>query len=71
MSYRGVLNWGLMACAETVPRASVLADAIPIALDELLEAAGLDPAVPVGVAPGRARRRPSRRATPRTALPTG
>ena len=53
MSYRGVLNWGLMACAETVPRLADLARYIPDALDELSVAAGLEPAVPVGVAPGR------------------
>jgi diacylglycerol O-acyltransferase / wax synthase len=57
MSYRGVLNWGLMACAETVPRVRELAGYIPEALDELLAAAGLGPASAVGVAPGRARRR--------------
>ena len=56
MSYRGVLNWGLMACAETVPRLRDLASYIPEALDELLAAAGLGPAVPVGVAPGVPRR---------------
>ncbi|MGO9344757.1 MAG: WS/DGAT/MGAT family O-acyltransferase, partial [Acidimicrobiales bacterium] len=46
MSYRGVLNWGLMACRETVAGADEIADAIPEALDELLAAAGL----PSGVA---------------------
>jgi WS/DGAT/MGAT family acyltransferase len=61
MSYRGVLNWGLMACAETVPRVAALASYIPEALDELLRAADLAPAAPVGVAPGRpARRRATR-----------
>ena len=60
MSYRGVLNWGLMACAETVPRVADLASYIPDALEELLSAAELAPATPVGVAPPRARkRRPS------------
>ena len=29
MSYRGVLNWGLMACAETVPRVADLAPTSP------------------------------------------
>jgi diacylglycerol O-acyltransferase len=53
MSYRGVLNWGLMACAETVPRLSALAAYIPDALDELLAAAKLAPGKPVGVAPSR------------------
>ena len=54
MSYRGVLNWGLMACAETVPGVDDLATYFPAALDELLLAAGLEPATPVGVARGRA-----------------
>jgi diacylglycerol O-acyltransferase / wax synthase len=53
MSYRGVLNWGLMACRETVAGADEIALAIPEALDELLAAAGLPAAVAVGVAPGR------------------
>jgi diacylglycerol O-acyltransferase / wax synthase len=48
MSYRGVLNWGLIACAETVPGLASIADAIPEALDELRSAAGLTPATPVG-----------------------
>ena len=50
MSYRGVLDWGFMACRETVPALRRLADYVPAALEELLEAAGLEPAVPVGVA---------------------
>lgn len=54
MSYRGVLNWGIMACRETVPRAAEFASYIPAALDELLASAGLDPATAVGVAPGSA-----------------
>jgi hypothetical protein len=53
MSYRGVLNWGLVACAETVPRLSQLAQYIPDAIEELAAAAGLDPTHPVGVAPKR------------------
>ena len=53
MSYRGVLNWGLMACAETVPRLADLALYIPDAIDELASAAKLAPTRPVGVAPGR------------------
>jgi diacylglycerol O-acyltransferase / wax synthase len=53
MSYRGVLNWGLMACAETVPRLAQLAQYIPDAIEELASAAGLDPTRPVGVAPKR------------------
>lgn len=52
MSYRGTLNWGIMACRETVEGAHDLADAIPAALDELMLAAGLPPATPWGVAPG-------------------
>ena len=56
MSYRGVLNWGLMACAETVPGLDALASYIPEALDDLLRAADLAPATPVGVAPARPRR---------------
>ena len=35
MSYRGVLNWGLLACAESVPGLDRIAAAIPEALDEL------------------------------------
>ncbi len=53
MSYRGVLNWGLMACRETVAGADEIAEAIPDALDELLAAAGLPRAAVVGIAPGR------------------
>ena len=53
MSYRGVLNWGLMACAETVPRLADLAAYIPDALAELAAAAEVGPVTPVGVAPGR------------------
>ncbi len=56
MSYRGVLNWGLMACRETVPGLGLLADAIPRALDELLASSGLEPATPVAVAAGPRRR---------------
>jgi WS/DGAT/MGAT family acyltransferase len=44
MSYRGVLNWGFMACRETVPRVGELAGYVPAALDELLASAGLEPA---------------------------
>jgi len=42
MSYRGALYWGIMACPETIPMVDDLTDAVPVALDELLEAAGLD-----------------------------
>ncbi|HEY7947434.1 MAG TPA: wax ester/triacylglycerol synthase family O-acyltransferase [Acidimicrobiales bacterium] len=44
MSYRGVLNWGLIACAETVPDLDSIADAVVESLDELRSAAGLTPA---------------------------
>ena len=44
MSYRGVLYWGIMACPETIPRVWHLAAYIPLALDELLAAVGLEPA---------------------------
>jgi diacylglycerol O-acyltransferase len=70
MSYRGVLNWGLMACAETVPRLADLARYIPDALDELATAAGVGPVAPVGVAPGRARPRPVVGSAERTPQPT-
>ena len=46
MSYRGVLNWGLMACRETVAGADEIAEAIPAALDELLAAGGPGQRVP-------------------------
>jgi diacylglycerol O-acyltransferase len=45
MSYRGVINWGFIACTESVPGLEQIAAAIPHALDELRTAAGL------GVAP--------------------
>jgi WS/DGAT/MGAT family acyltransferase len=58
MSYRGVLNWGLLACTESVPGLTSIAAAIPEALDELRTAAGLGPATPAGiVAEGSLRRR--------------
>ena len=44
MSYRGVLYWGIIACPETIPRVWNLTAAIPVALDELLAAAGEAPA---------------------------
>jgi diacylglycerol O-acyltransferase / wax synthase len=49
MSYRGVLNWGLLACSESVPGLKSIAEAIPQALDELRTAAGLGPATPAGI----------------------
>ena len=45
MSYRGVLYWGIIACPESIPRLWNLTAAIPLALDELLEAAGEKPAI--------------------------
>jgi hypothetical protein len=70
MSYRGVLNWGLMACAETVPRLADLALYIPDATAELAAAAKLAPIRQVGVAPGRPRPRQIVESTPRTPQPT-
>lgn len=55
MSYRGVLYWGLVSCARAVPRLWDIASAIPVALDELLEAAGITPEpfeVPLHLGPG-------------------
>jgi diacylglycerol O-acyltransferase / wax synthase len=61
MSYRGVLNWGLVGCTETVPGLSGIAAAIPEALNELRAAAGLDPSIATGVAAKRpGQRRPAR-----------
>ncbi len=48
MSYRGVINWGLTACTESVPSLGSIADAIPEALYELRSAAELGPATRVG-----------------------
>ena len=45
MSYRGVLYWGIIACPDTIPRVWNLTASIPLALDELLAAAGEAPAV--------------------------
>jgi diacylglycerol O-acyltransferase len=70
MSYRGVLNWGLMACAETVPRLADLALYVPDAIDELASAAKLAPARPVGVAPGRPRPRQIAESAHRSPQPT-
>jgi hypothetical protein len=55
MSYRGVLYWGLASDARAVPRLWDIAAAIPAALTELLDAAGLesDPFdVPLHLGPG-------------------
>jgi WS/DGAT/MGAT family acyltransferase len=40
MSYRGILYWGIISCPETMPKVWQLAADIPVALDELLAAAG-------------------------------
>ncbi|HXQ76042.1 MAG TPA: wax ester/triacylglycerol synthase family O-acyltransferase [Acidimicrobiales bacterium] len=53
MSYRGVLNWGLIACAETVPDLDAIAGAVVESLDELRSVTGLTPATPVGLSPDR------------------
>jgi diacylglycerol O-acyltransferase len=55
MSYRGVLYWGLAADARAVPRLWDIAAAIPHALTELMEAAGLESKpfdVPIHLGPG-------------------
>jgi len=44
MSYRGAMYWGIMACPESIPKVWEFAGAIPLALDELLAAAQLEPA---------------------------
>ena len=80
MSYRGVLYWGLASDARAVPRLWDIAAAIPHALTELMEAAGLESEpfdVPIHLGPGmppngqlgrtrgRVRRRPRRAGTRR------
>lgn len=70
MSYRGALNWGLIACSETAPHLDDLADALAEALDELLAATGLAPAHRTGIASrrtGGAKRSRSRGASSRRA----
>ena len=55
MSYRGVLYWGLASDARAVPRLWDIAAAVPHALTEMLEAAGLRPQafdVPIHLGPG-------------------
>jgi WS/DGAT/MGAT family acyltransferase len=55
MSYMGVLYWGLASDARAVPRLWDVAAAIPHALTELMEAAGLEPEpfdVPIHLGPG-------------------
>jgi len=44
MSYRGTLYWGIISCPETMPGVWELAADLPLALDELLLAAGEAPA---------------------------
>jgi diacylglycerol O-acyltransferase / wax synthase len=44
MSHRGVLNWGTLACPESIPRLWNLIAGVPVALDDLLHAAGEAPA---------------------------
>jgi len=55
MSYMGVLYWGLASDARAVPRLWDIAAAIPHALSEMMEAAGLEPErfdVPIHLGPG-------------------
>jgi diacylglycerol O-acyltransferase / wax synthase len=55
MSYMGVLYWGLASDARAVPRLWDIAAAIPHALTELMQAAGLAPEpfdVPIHLGPG-------------------
>ena len=55
MSYLGVLYWGMASDARAVPRLWDIAAAVPDALRELMEAAGLEPEpfdVPIHLGPG-------------------
>ncbi len=55
MSYLGVLYWGLASDARAVPRLWDIAAAVPHALTELMDAAGLEPEpfdVPIHLGPG-------------------
>src|SRR3984885_14823073 len=55
MSYLGVLYWGLASDARAVPRLWDIAAAVPRALTEMLQAAGLEPEpfdVPIHLGPG-------------------
>ncbi len=55
MSYQGVLYWGLASDARAVPRLWDIAAAVPHALTEMMEAAGLEPEpfdVPIHLGPG-------------------
>lgn len=65
MSYRGVLYWGLMTCPEAFPAVWDFTADVPLALDELLAAAGLDPATYRSVEAADAVRAPDVGATPR------
>lgn len=64
MSYRGTLNWGLMACRETVPGVGDIADGVGEALRELMAATGVGEPTPVSIDPPPAAK-PSR--SPRAA----
>ncbi len=55
MSYRGVLYWGFIACPEVMPKVWDLAEDVPLALDELMAAAGIEPATPVPAIGGTVR----------------
>ncbi len=55
MSYMGVLYWGLASDARAVPRLWDIAAAVPGAMTELMEAAGLEPQpfdLPIHLGPG-------------------
>jgi diacylglycerol O-acyltransferase / wax synthase len=55
MSYQGVLYWGFASDARAVPRLWDIAAAVPLALAELMEAAGLESEpfnVPIHLGPG-------------------
>ncbi len=55
MSYQGVLYWGFASDARAVPRLWDIAAAVPYALAELMEAAGLESEpfdVPIHLGPG-------------------
>ena len=57
MSYRGIMYWGIISCPENMPRVWDLAADIPLALDELLEAANLGrPSTGTKTPPSRCRR---------------
>ena len=61
MSYRGVLNWGLMACAETVPRLATSPTTSPTHSPSSPRRWGSDPSCRWAwrrVGPARARGRP-------------